>query len=105
MRANYLVGVFGALLITNALAAEYEITQKDRTFSVVRLQIKVGDTVSFKNDDPYFHNVYSLSDTKTFDLGSYSQGQSKKVVFDQPGTVEIECAIHPYMKLTVQVDK
>ena len=40
---------------------------------------------------------------KTFDLGSYPQGQSKKVVFDKPGTVEVECAIHPEMKLVVEV--
>jgi len=63
----------------------------------------VGDSINFRNEDPYFHNVFSLSDAKTFDLGSYPQGQSKKVTFDKPGTVEVECAIHPNMKLVVEV--
>jgi plastocyanin len=49
--------------------------------------------------------VFSLSDPKTFDLGSYAQGQAKKVVFDKPGTVEVECAIHPDMKMNVEVAK
>jgi plastocyanin len=44
-----------------------------------------------------------LSDAKLFDLGSYPQGQSKPVTFDKPGTVEVECAIHPQMKITVEV--
>ena len=63
----------------------------------------MGDSINFRNEDPYFHNVFSLSDAKTFDLGSYPQGQSKKVTFDKPGTVEVECAIHPNMKLVVEV--
>ena len=69
------------------------------------MRVSPGDAVSFKNEDPYVHNIFSLSDTKTFDLGSYPQGQAKKVVFDKPGEVEIECAIHPEMKLTVEVKK
>jgi plastocyanin len=38
-----------------------------------------------------------------FDLGSYPQGQSKSVTFDKAGKVEVECAIHPQMKMTVEV--
>jgi plastocyanin len=49
--------------------------------------------------------VFSLSDPKTFDLGSYPQGQSKAVTFDKPGTVEIECSIHPEMQMVVEVEK
>ena len=59
--------------------------------------------VSFKNEDPFFHNVFSLSDAKTFDLGSYPKGQSKSVTFDKPGTVEVECSIHPEMKMLIEV--
>ena len=50
------------------------ISQKDKSFSVDQLSVKVGDTVKFTNDDPFFHNVFSLSPTSTFDLGSYPQG-------------------------------
>jgi plastocyanin len=69
------------------------------------LKIKAGDTVNFVNQDPFFHNVFSLSDAKTFDLGSYPQGQGRKMKFNEPGVVEIECAIHSQMKLVIEVTK
>ncbi|NEX60845.1 methylamine utilization protein [Noviherbaspirillum sp. 17J57-3] len=95
-----------ALLVSlGARAADLEIIQKDKKFSQKSASVKVGDVISFKNEDPYVHNIFSLSDTKMFDLGSYTQGQAKKVSFDKPGTVEIECAIHPDMKMTVEVKK
>jgi plastocyanin len=101
---------FATLLVAlcvsaSAHTAEYEIGQKGKKFSQKELTVKVGDTVSFKNDDPFFHNIFSLSDTKTFDLGSFPQGQSKKVTFEKAGTVEVECAIHPEMKVTIEVKK
>lgn len=94
-----------SLLSTSAFSAEYLIEQKDKKFTKKELRIKAGDVVEFKNSDPFNHNVFSLSDTQTFDLGSYPQGQSKKVTFTQPGKVEVECAIHPEMKLDVEVSK
>lgn len=101
--------LLGALLVSmSATAAEYEVGQKDKTFvqngaKMEKLAVKVGDTVHFKNYDPWFHNIFSLSDIKTFDLGSYPQGQFKSVVFDKVGEAEIECAIHPQMFLVVDV--
>ena len=92
------------LLHGNALAAEYEVGQKNKTFSAKELKIKKGDTVSFPNNDPFFHNVFSLSPAKTFDLGSYPSGSTRKVTFDKPGTVDVECAIHPHMHMTITVD-
>ena len=86
-------------------AAEHTVAQKDKQFAVKSLAVKVGDTVNFRNEDPFFHNVFSLSDTKTFDLGSYPQGQAKSVTFDKPGSAEIECAVHPGMKMTIEVAK
>lgn len=88
-----------------AHAADFEVAQKDNRFSVPSLKVKPGDTVSFRNDDPHFHNIFSLSDAQSFDLGSYPKGQSRKVKFEKEGTVDIECAIHPHMKMTVQVAK
>lgn len=89
----------------SAHAKDFEIAQKDKKFSAKSLTVKVGDSVSFKNEDPFSHNVFSLSDSKTFDLGSYPQGQAKKVTFDKPGTIEVECAIHPDMKIDIEVQK
>jgi plastocyanin len=100
-----LVALCAILAVTGASAAEFLVSQKNKNFSQKSLTVKVGDTISFKNEDPFVHNIFSLSDTKTFDLGSYPKGGSKKVVFDKPGTVEIECAIHPDMKMIVQVTK
>ena len=86
-------------------AEEFVVGQKDKSFSVKTLKIKVGDTVVFRNDDSFFHNIYSLSDVQTFDLGSFPQGQSRKVTFTKPGKVEVECAIHPSMRLLIEVTK
>jgi plastocyanin len=104
----FLRNLFGCLLLAvalNATAAEFTVDQKDKQFSVSHLKIKVGDTVNFVNNDPFFHNVFSLSDAKTFDLGSYPQGQGRTLTFNNPGVVEVECAIHSQMKLVVEVTK
>ena len=85
-------------------AATVEVAQKDKAFSLTEVKIKKGDTIKFINKDPFFHNVFSLSDAKLFDLGSYAQGESKDVVFDQAGVVDVECAIHTNMKLKVTVE-
>ena len=91
--------------MSQALSAEHVVVQKSKAFSVKKLSVKVGDSVKFQNDDPFSHNVFSLSDAKSFDLGSYGQGASKSIVFDKAGTVEVECAVHPDMKLVVEVAK
>ena len=103
-------GILGVgLCACAALAAEnHLVEQRDKNFyykgaKIETLKIKPGDTIEFKNMDPYFHNVFSLSDVKTFDLGSYPKGQSKSVKFEKPGKIEIECAIHPQMHMVVEV--
>ena len=101
--------LLGVVWASTTLGGEdYVVEQKDKEFvykgaKVATLKIKVGDVVEFRNTDPYFHNVFSLSDVKMFDLGSYPQGKSKTVKFDKPGKVEIECAIHPQMHMIVEV--
>lgn len=92
----------------NAAAEEFVVDQKNKSFENEGTQIKVialkvGDVIRFKNEDPFFHNIFSLSEIKTFDLGSYPKGQSKTVTFDKTGKVEVECAIHPQMRLDVTV--
>jgi plastocyanin len=88
-----------------AQAAEQTVGQKDKAFTTKSLKIKVGDSVNFRNDDPYFHNVFSLSPVQSFDIGSYPKGQSRKVTFTKAGKVEVECAIHPEMKMEIEVGK
>ena len=97
------LGLLAVLAAATASAGEFEVAQKNKAFSIDKLTIKVGDTVRFPNQDPVHHNVFSLSEAKTFDLGSYGKGKSKSIVFDQPGTIEVECAIHPSMMMTIEV--
>src|SRR5690242_12600413 len=94
-----------ALFIGQAQAGEHVVTQKGKAFSTKKITVQQGDSVRFVNDDPFAHNIFSLSDVKSFDLGSYGQGQSKAVVMDKAGTVDVECAVHPDMKMTVEVRK
>ena len=87
-----------------ATAAEVELRQKNKAFSKTEITIKAGDTVKFPNDDPFFHNIFSLSETQMFDLGSYPQGESREVTFSTPGVVEVECAIHPQMRANIVIE-
>ena len=89
--------------LTSAYSAEFTVGQANKAFSKKTLSIKQGDTVNFKNNDPFSHNIFSLSEAASFDLGSYPKGKSKSVTFEKKGTVEIECAIHPKMRMTVEV--
>jgi plastocyanin len=88
-----------------AFAQQFEVGQQGKRFSVTKLQIKVGDVVRFTNQDPFFHNIFSLSQAKSFDLGSFRQGKYREVTFDQLGIVDVECAIHPRMHMQIEVTK
>jgi len=105
LRVSMLLTLIVASFGTTAFAAEFEVSQKDKQFSISTLKIKVGDTIKFKNEDPFPHNINSLSEIQTFHLGSHGQGAVKSVVFQKPGIVDVECAIHPSIKLTVEVSK
>ncbi|RLT95037.1 plastocyanin/azurin family copper-binding protein [Ketobacter sp.] len=105
MHTRLLLIVPTLLFSTNLLAEQFEVGQKDKKFTQDQLTIKVGDTVKFTNNDPFFHNVFSLSDAEMFDLGSYPQGESRDVTFETAGEVEVECAIHPEMRMTIQVQE
>jgi plastocyanin len=82
---------------------EHVVAQKNKTFTVKKLSVKVGDSVKFVNEDSFAHNVFSLSAAKSFDLGSFGSGGSKTVTFDKPGKIEVECAVHPDMRLDIEV--
>ena len=79
------------------------LEQKDRQFAADTLVVPVGSTVSFPNRDPIFHNVFSLSKPKTFDLGNYPQGHTRTVNFPKPGIVFVNCHLHPNMTAAIVV--
>jgi hypothetical protein len=67
------------------------------------LVIPVGTAEQFPNRDPFFHNVFSYSSTKRFDLGRFPRGEIRTVVFDRPGVVKVYCEIHQWMRSAVVV--
>ena len=77
--------------------------QRNETFVPHVLAITTGTTVDFPNSDRIYHNVFSLSKTKRFDLGRYPVGHSRPVKFDQPGIVRVFCDIHSHMNAFILV--
>jgi plastocyanin len=71
--------------------------QKNERFMPHVLAIVAGTWVDFPNDDRTYHNVFSLSKTKDFNLGRYAAGRSKAVRFERPGIVRVFCDIHSHM--------
>jgi plastocyanin len=77
--------------------------QRNETFVPHVLAVSVGTVVDFPNNDRTYHNVFSLSKTKRFDLGRYPQGRSKSVRFERPGIVRVFCDIHSHMSAFILV--
>lgn len=92
------------LLATAAKAEDITIRQKGKTFSEKEVVIKAGSTIVFTNDDETTHNVYSRSKGHKFDIGAQRPATSASHTFSDPGKVKVRCAIHPRMKLTVNVE-
>ncbi len=94
--------------ITDLLAAEYVVTQRNKSFEyhgkgIESLTINAGDTIRFKNEDEFFHAIFSESPSNAFKLNRITTGQSEAVKFDKPGVVEVECMIHRSMYIEVKV--
>jgi plastocyanin len=105
MRPRILPVILGAALgsVCAAGAADFTVRQKNREFSVRQLTLKVGDQVTFVNSDTVTHNVYSATKGLEFEIELQLPGRSDTVRFARPGVAEVTCAIHPNMKLRVDV--
>jgi plastocyanin len=79
------------------------IEQRNRQFAPRVLVVPVGSLVSFPNFDPTFHNVFSTSGTKPFDLGLYKTNQTREVLFDKEGVVRLACNLHANMSAFIVV--
>jgi plastocyanin len=86
-----------------ATAGRARMDQRNETFSPHVLAVTTGTTVDFPNNDQTFHNVFSLSKPRHFDLGRYGRNQSKAIRFDTPGVVRVFCDIHSHMSAFVLV--
>ncbi len=96
-----------ALLIllasVSAFAANYVIDQKGKTFIPHEITVHPGDTLTFKNSDPFAHNAYTDDEANEFDIGMQKSGTEKSVTIKPGGDFDVECAIHPNMLLEVHV--
>jgi len=79
------------------------LDQRNETFVPHVLAVTAGTVIDFPNSDKTFHNVFSLSKARRFDLGRYAAGRSKSVRFDRPGVVRVFCDIHSHMNAFVLV--
>ena len=91
----------GSSTKTEAARGRLQLVQKHKSFSPHLLVVQVGSSVEFPNQDPFFHNVFSLFEGRRFDLGLYEAGSTRSVVFNRAGISYIFCNIHPEMSAVV----
>src|SRR5436309_10057486 len=77
-----------------------QMNQKDFAFVPPLLPVQTGTAVEFPNLDDTYHNIFSYSPTKRFDLGRYRPEERPipSVLFDVPGLVTLRCDIHEHMR-------
>jgi plastocyanin len=96
---NILIG--SLVLASSVFAAEHTIDQKGKTFIPHEITVKVGDTIHFKNSDPFAHNAYTDDEANEFDTGMQAPGTPASFKVKKAGKFNVECAIHPNMLLEV----
>lgn len=96
--------LFVGLLITavagQAQAKTYTVEIKNNAFTPKELMIAAGDTVTWTNDDALLHDIDLENLGKSPEM---HKGETYTKTFDQPGTYDYDCNIHPFMKGTVIV--
>jgi plastocyanin len=97
----YLEGHFAATKTTVVV----QMAQKNLAFSPPLLPIRVGTKVEFPNEDDVYHNIFSYSSVKRFDLGRYRSTDRPvpSEIFDEPGVVTLRCDIHEHMRGAILV--
>ncbi len=104
MRVLPVVMVLG-LVTGAAVGAEFEVRQADRLFAPARIMVGKGSVVHFANDEKFVHHAFVDTPQFAADTGDIPPGESRDIVFTQPGIYSIRCAIHPQMRLTVEVSE
>jgi len=92
-----------ATVTTAAKPVAVEIAITDKTYAPHVVVVPLGSTVRFPNHDPFNHNVFSVSEPNSFDLGLYGRGEAKSYTFTHAGLVRIYCNVHPRMVAYVLV--
>ena len=100
---NVVVYLAGTKTGVAPVPVKAQISQRGERFLPSVTAVGVGSTVDFPNQDPYFHNVFSISRAATFDLGRYPPGQSRAQQLKRPGIVKVFCHIHSQMTALIMV--
>jgi plastocyanin len=93
---------FGSIPV---FANELVVSQKGKEFFPKEIKVKVGQKITFINDDKVAHNVFSKAVGNDFNLKIQKPGDVGEAVFKAEGELEVRCAIHPKMVLKVKVEK
>ena len=101
-KALLLASIFAATNFANA--QDHIVNQKGKKFMPTTIKAKAGDTVTFKNSDGFAHNAFTDNEANEFDIGMQKPGQDMTVKLPEKATIEVECAIHPNMHLTIEVE-
>ena len=100
---NVVIYFDGIAALSDLAAMKASIAQKDEQFVPHVVAVTAGSSVAFPNDDPFFHNVFSLSRGSTFNLGRYASGVTRSRTFSRPGIVKVFCELHSHMSAVVRV--
>jgi len=103
MRGRSTVALLLLALASPATAEDHVVSQKGKRFDPESVRVRVGDRVLFQNDDETTHNVFSRTQGAAFNVGLQEPGSSSPVTFEKAGPVEVRCAIHPGMKMVIEV--
>jgi plastocyanin len=94
---------FADLPAAKAAPMQASIAQRDEQFAPHLVAVTAGSSVAFPNQDPFFHNVFSLSRGASFNLGRYPSGASRSRVVSRPGIIKVFCEIHSHMSAVIRV--
>ena len=100
---NVIIFFDGIEGVADVAAMKATIAQRDEQFVPHVVAVTSGSSVSFPNDDPFFHNVFSLSRGASFNLGRYPTGKTRSRVFSRPGLVKVFCELHSHMSAVIRV--
>jgi plastocyanin len=100
---DVVVYIEGAVADAKPPTQHASIDQKDQTFVPHVLPVMTGTTVDFRNSDVVLHNAFSNSLPKKFDVGMFPRGETRSVVFDKAGVIDLRCNVHPKMRAYVVV--
>ena len=96
------LGVLAAASAGVFAASTVQVGQSSKLFEKTTVSLAVGDTIDFVNRDTVAHNVMAAG-ADAFNLGVMKPGETKSRKFDRAGKHEVKCALHPRMKMTVEV--